>query len=414
MTDVIVLGAGIVGVSAAIHLARRGRSVLLVDRCAPGRETSFGNAGLIQREAVRPYAFPRSIVALLRIARNTGTEAHYHPSALPGYASALAQYWWHSAPTRYRQIVASHAQLIAHSVTEHADLIVAAGAENLIRRDGYIELFRSPRAFDAAAAQAEADAAEFGVQSRILTRADVAQLEPDLKIALAGSVQWTQPWTVTDPGALVAAYARHFVALGGTIGLGDAAPLRQTASGWQVVTDDGPAEAAEVVLALGPWAHQATWRLGYRLPMFIERGYHQHYGVEAGARLRHWVFDAEPGYVLAPMDRGIRLTSGAEFAALSAPPTPVQLDRAEAIARDLFPLGQRLDPAPWMGARPCTPDMKPIIGAAPRHLGLWFAFGHGHHGLTLGPATGRLLAETMTGEPPFLDLAPYGAARFLR
>jgi D-amino-acid dehydrogenase len=157
-----------------------------------------------------------------------------------------------------------------------------------------------------------------------------------------------------------------------------------------------------------------TRRLGYRLPLFIKRGYHMHYDAAPGARLNNWILDAEMGYLLAPMQKGIRLTTGAEFAAHDASPTTVQLDGAERIARELFPLGDRIDPKPWMGARPCTPDMKPIIGPAPRHKGLWLAIGHAHHGLTLGPVTGRLLAEQMTGERPFLDLSPFAATRFTR
>ncbi|MNL59879.1 D-amino acid dehydrogenase small subunit [compost metagenome] len=113
------------------------------------------------------------------------------------------------------------------------------------------------------------------------------------------------------------------------------------------------------------------------------------------------------------MARGIRLTTGAEFAMRDAAPTPIQLGRAESAARELFPLGERLDPEPWKGARPCTPDMMPIIGKAPRHEGLWFAFGHAHHGMTLGPVTGRALAEAMTGEKTVIDIAPYRPERFL-
>ena len=112
------------------------------------------------------------------------------------------------------------------------------------------------------------------------------------------------------------------------------------------------------------------------------------------------------------MRRGIRLTTGVEFALRDAIRTPVQLGRAEPIARDLFPLGERLDVDPWMGARPCTPDTLPVIGRAPRHAGLWLAFGHAHQGFTLGPVTGRLLAEMITGDTPFVDPAPYAAERF--
>ena len=101
-----------------------------------------------------------------------------------------------------------------------------------------------------------------------------------------------------------------------------------------------------------------------------------------------------------------------EFADRDAPPNPIQLARDEPLARELFPLGERLESAPWLGRRPCLPDMVPVIGRGERHHGLWFAFGHAHHGFTLGPVTGRLLAELMTGETPFTDPSLYAAGRF--
>jgi D-amino-acid dehydrogenase len=124
------------------------------------------------------------------------------------------------------------------------------------------------------------------------------------------------------------------------------------------------------------------------------------------------VVDTEKGYVIAPMQGRLRLTTGVEIARRDAPPTGIQLERVERIAKPLFGLGARVDPKPWLGMRPCTPDMRPVIGAAPRHPGLWFAFGHNHHGLTLGPVTGRLLAEMMTGATPFTDARPYRPERF--
>ena len=127
--------------------------------------------------------------------------------------------------------------------------------------------------------------------------------------------------------------------------------------------------------------------------------------------LRQPLLDAERGYVLAPMRQGLRLTTGAEFAALDAPPTPLQLPKAERCARELLDFGPALDTTPWLGARPCTVDMLPLVGAAPRHRGLWVHFGHGHQGFTLGPVTGRLLAEIMSRETPFTDPVPYSPQR---
>jgi D-amino-acid dehydrogenase len=169
-----------------------------------------------------------------------------------------------------------------------------------------------------------------------------------------------------------------------------------------------------VVIALGPWAREAVQRLGYRLPLFVKRGYHREYQYLPGGVLNRPVLDVDVGYLLAPMRRGTRLTTGAEFAHLASPVNEAQLKGTEAVARELIALGERLDREPWMGARPCTPDMKPVIGRAPRHENLWFAFGHCHQGLTLGPVTGRLVAELMVGEKPFVDPHPFGVERLLR
>jgi D-amino-acid dehydrogenase len=124
------------------------------------------------------------------------------------------------------------------------------------------------------------------------------------------------------------------------------------------------------------------------------------------------VIDVENGYAMAPMEQGIRVTSGAEFADRDAPATPAQLRRLMPAAQALFPLGEPVEDEPWMGSRPCFADSRPVIGRAPRHPGMWLAYGHGHVGLTLGPATGRLIAEMIMGDVPFCDPAPYAPERF--
>ena len=170
--------------------------------------------------------------------------------------------------------------------------------------------------------------------------------------------------------------------------------------------------AREAVVALGPWSDLVFAPLGYSIPLSVKRGYHLHLKPRGNAVLNHPVLDADQGFLLAPMDRGIRVTTGVEFVRRDAPPTPVQVERALPKAHALFPLGEPVDARPWMGARPCLPDMLPVIGKAPRHQGLWFDFGHQHHGLTLGPVTGRLLAEMMTGQTPFADPGPFAVERF--
>ncbi len=399
-----------VGISTALHLQKRGRAVVLLDRRGAAEETSYGNAGLIQREGVYPYGFPHDFGALLRYGLNRTIDAHYHPSALPRLAPFLWQYWEHSRPARHAEVARRYATLIQHCVSEHDALAAAAGAQALIRRTGWIKAFRTEQERDRRFVEAERWRREFDINFRALDAAALRQMEPHIAPVLSGGIHWTDPASVDDPQGLALAYLALFQRLGGQFLQGNALDLTQDAGQWRL----GEIQAGAAVIALGPWAETVTRKLGYRLPLAVKRGYHMHYRAAGEAKLNHPLLDTERGYFLAPMRRGIRLTTGAEFALRQAMKTPVQLGRAEPIARELFPLAERLDAEPWMGSRPCTPDMLPVIGKAPRHRGLWFAFGHAHHGFTLGPATGRLVAELVTGEPPFVDPAPFAPERLER
>ena len=410
--DVVVLGAGIVGICVALHLQKRARSVVLLDRRGAAEETSFGNAGLIQREGVYPYGFPHDFGALLRYGFNRTIDAYYHPSALPQLAPFLWKYWRHSRPARHAEQAKRYSKLIEHCVLEHDALAAEAGATGFIRRTGWMKIFRTARERDKRFAEAERWRAEFGINARLLDAKALQDMEPHVAPVLVGAIHWTDPVSVDDPQGLGLAYLRRFEQLGGRFVQGNAASLAAEGSGWSVRTVQGPLGATAAVIALGPWSDVATRALGYDLPLAVKRGYHMHYRAAGEAKLNYPMLDTERGYFLAPMRRGIRLTTGAEFALRDAIRTPVQLGRAEPIARDLFPLAERLDTEPWMGARPCTPDMLPVIGPAPQHKNLFFAFGHAHHGLTLGAVTGRLIAELVTGEAPFVDPAPYAAGRF--
>jgi D-amino-acid dehydrogenase len=412
--DVMVLGAGMVGVSAALHLQKRGRDVVLIDKHgAAGEETSYGNAGLIERASVFPYMFPRDVTHILRYALNRSTESYYHLSALPTVLPWLWRYFRASTPEGALHSARAALPLIERSLAEHEALIEEAGTPELLRRTGWIKLFRSQASLDDGIADLERARKFAGITADVLDPAAIEAREPHLAGSFAGAIHWGAPGFVPDPGKLAKTYADLFVRNGGRLLAGDARTLEQDGQGWRLRDAQGNAVIArEVVVALGPWSDLVFRPLGYKIPLGIKRGYHRHYTPRGNAVLNHPVLDADRGFLLAPMNRGIRLTTGAEFARLDAPPTPVQLERALPAARDLFPLGEAVDPKPWMGARPCLPDMLPVIGKAPRHPGLWFDFGHHHHGLTLGPATGRLLAEMMTGEVPFADPTPFAAGRF--
>jgi D-amino-acid dehydrogenase len=410
-TDVIVLGAGIIGTSIAVHLAKRGLSVALVDRGAPGEGTSYGNAGIIEGNTVFPAAFPASFVELVRIAAKRSPVANYHLGFLPRIAPWLLSFRAASQPARLIETAQTMRSLFAHAVAEHEMLAAEAGADGHLGRRGWLKLYRTEGAFAAQAAERDV-AQRFGITNVLLDRDAALALEPSLTGRFRHAVHWTGAVSVDNPLALTRAYAARFAVLGGLTLSGDACTLHRSDRHWRVETAAGPVDAGDVVIALGPWALDVLSPLGITLPLAVKRGYHWHFRPQGNAVLSRPVLDVENGYNLAPMEQGIRLTTGVEFAARDAPPTPVQFDRLLPAARGLFPLGAAVEPKPWLGARPCFADSRPVIGRAPGQRGLWLAFGHGHWGLTLSAVTGRLIAEMMTGATPVCDPKPYSAERF--
>ena len=410
-TQAIVLGAGIVGTSVALQLAKRGVLVTLVDRRGPGEETSYGNAGVLEGNTLFPHAFPSRMTALLRLMFKRAPEANYHLSFLPKIAPWLLAYRANTTVQKSLEFAEQMRPLFSHAISEHESLMTESGATRYLRKDGWIKLYREEASFESNARERDL-AVTLGLEHRVLDVDETRALEPSLSPVFRRGVHWPGAASVSNPLAVTKAYAARFTALGGVILRGDARSLARVDGKWRVTTEAGVLDAPEAVVALGPWAPDVLGPLGIQAPLKWKRGYHHHFKPQGNAGLTRPVVDVDNGYCLAPMEQGIRLTTGAEFADRDAPPTPVQFGRLMPDAKRLFPLGDPVEAEPWLGSRPCFADSKPVIGPAPGQAGLWLAYGHAHWGLTLGPITGRLIADLMTGATPFCDPAPYSVTRF--
>lgn len=394
MAEIIILGAGMVGIGAALALQDADHQVVLVDRGPPGQETSHGNAGIIQVEAAEPYALPRYPGTLLRYAFGLSNDVAYDWRGLAAATPALFAYFRASAPRRLAATASVYALLTARAVADHEPLIAAAGAEALVRRGGYYAIYRSDAALARELREAERLHRDYGVAFRALDAAALAKEEPALKGGLPGALHWLDPWSIRDPRALVQAYVRLFAERGGRLVTGDALSLAQTGAGWQVTTAAGRVTAERAVVALGPWSPDLLKGFGYRIPMIWKRGYHGHFTMQRPPNLP--LLDAANGVVASSMAQGLRITTGAEITDRAAPAHFGQLERGLAGLREILDIGDSVPQSRWFGHRPCLPRMLPLVGEAPRHKGLWFDFGHGHQGFTLGPTTGLILAELMT------------------
>jgi len=408
--DVVVLGAGIVGVSAAYAARQRGMSVVLVDRREPGSETSYGNAGILSSGSISPLNNPSLWKALPKYLTNQHAALRWNPAWAIRNAGWVLRFLANATSANTRPRAAALHGLIGASLKLHREWIVKANAGHRIRETGWLKAWRSDSVEAAKAEQALLT--EFGIQSELLDRQAISALEPDIVPVYKVGLLHTQTASVDSPGAVVKAYARMFAGFGGQTRQSDIKSIIPEGEGWRVVLTDGEIGARHVVVALGPWSAELLRPLGYRVPLAFERGYHREFKPNASRSLRRPIHDADGAFLMTSMENGIRVTSGVELTALDAPSSYAQLDAVVPMARGVVEFG---DPVgqPWRGARPTLPDSLPMIGPAPRHSGLWLAFGNQHIGFTTGPATGEAVAAMISGAPPPFDAAPFSPSRYL-
>jgi len=412
-SDCYVLGAGMVGISCALELQRRGHRVTLADRRGPGEETSSGNAGILSYSNITPLASPALWSRMHRLALNRENDLRLHYPHLPLLLPWFLRFLWRCRRDTYLRDGEAMAVLTRASIELHERWIAEAGAGALANRSGGLKLYRDHRSFQRDALEREL-LERCGIRHRLLDADEIYELEPDLNPVFDKAVLIDDTVSIRDPRKLCQAYAKCFVEAGGEILRAEAKSLRQAGTGWELATDRGSEYADRLVICLGAWTPGLIGGLGYRNPLAIERGYHTLVEPAGGKRLSRAIFDVDSSYVMSPMEMGYRVTSGSNIVRGETRDDPRQLERALPRVREAFPVERVLLDVPWMGRRPTVPDTLPIVGRAPRHQNLWLAFAHSHMGFTLGPVTGMLIANFIDGREQPFSPAPCDPARYLR
>ena len=407
----LVLGAGMVGVSCALALQKRGIAVTLIDRKEPGRETSYGNAGVLASSSIVPLNNP-SLYA--KIADYLGNR---HPALNLSWRRAfirpgwLLRFLWEARPSQAAARIAALQALTASTVDRHRALMTEAGVAHRLRENGTLKLWRTEAGH--AGAQAEHDFLKrHGIASQILDRQGISAVEPSLNPIFPVGLLIPSVGSVDSPGAVTAAYAALFSERGGRIERAEVTALARQGAGWRASTTKGAFDADIAVVALGPWSGDLLEPLGLDPRLDVERGYHRHLKPQPGTNRARPVYDVDGAYYMAPMEQGYRITSGVDLSFRDAPDNHRQIDSATASAREAFPLGEVIGET-WRGARPTLPDSVPMIGEAPRHPGLWLAFGNQHIGFSTGPITGEMIAAMVCREKPPIDPAPFRPGRYI-
>ena len=409
---VLVIGAGMVGVSAALALQQEGLAVALVDRGAPGEGASFGNAGLLAASSNVPVNTPGLIRRAMKMLADPLPALHLRWSYLPRMAPWLLAYL-RRCDAATATMTAAHIDLLIHDCLDrHRALAKGTKAAQRIRSMPYLFAYPGHAAYEADGFTWSLRRAA-GWQWTMVTGAAVRDLEPELAPRYdCLAVFENQHGFISEPGAYVGELADAFVERGGRL-------IRASVQDFDFVagrpvaaiTDQGRLPFQTAVIAAGAWSARLTAKLGIKIPLEAERGYHVEFK-DPSVRPRHSIQISDGKCVATPMDHALRIAGLVEFGGLEAGPSTRPGEVLRARAKALLPALEFTEQSEWLGHRPATSDSLPVIGPTKKHDNIHLAFGHAHVGLTGGPRTGQLIADGIVGRRPNIDLTAYRPERF--
>ena len=407
---IVVIGAGIVGVSAAIWLTRSGLRVTLIDKSAPGQGTSFGNAGVLASCSVVPVTAPGLAFKGPKLLLDPSFPLFLRWSYLPRLAPWLLRYLGHANDNDTRRISNGLAPIVGDSVEQHKALSEDGAASRYMVPSDYSFAYADRAAFDADAYTWQLRRAA-GFEPEVLEGGSVQEYDSAFGPAVGLLAVMHDHGYITDPGGYVAALAETFKGMGGRFVTAEVKDFDLSGGAVRaVLTDQGRFDCDHVVLSAGVWSKPLAAKLGLKVPLESERGYHIVFRQPANGP-KSPAMVAAGKFVATPMDAGLRCAGIVEFGGLDAGPSKAPLRLLRKTVERTFPDLTYADSEEWLGHRPAPTDSLPLIGEIGQS-GVYTAFGHHHIGLTGGPKTGRLVAGLIAGDRPNIDLSAYNPNRF--
>ncbi|MEP3296128.1 NAD(P)/FAD-dependent oxidoreductase [Tateyamaria sp.] len=412
-TDIIIIGAGVIGISVALEMQARGRQVHVIDAERVGAGASQGNAGAFAFSDVLPLATPR----IMRHAPRWLLDPMGPLSVPPSYALRIApwlwKFWRASRPSKFAQSVSAQSDLMALSQAALERQIKRVDGEHLMRREGQLQLYDTKRSFDGSLAEWDLRKS-LGIAFDLIQSAGaLADIQPGLATQFQYGV-YTPDWMNTvNPKTWVAYLANSFVQGGGTISIGKAQKIAVDEVNVSVDTDTKTIHAGQIVVAAGAHSHQLARTIGDIIPLETERGYNTTLPTGAFDLNTHLSF-ADHGFVVSKIDEGVRVGGSVELGGLTAPPNYKRATHLLNKAAKFLPTLDTNRGAQWMGFRPSLPDSLPVISRSNKSRNVIYAFGHGHLGLTQAAATAEIAADIANDTPTPVGIAPFAANRFMR
>lgn len=409
---VLVIGAGIVGLSCALHAQRRGHAVTVIDPRGFAGGASHGNAGVIAVSECVPIGTPELLRQTPALLFGANSPLTLRWAYAPRMVNWLYRFMRACTPSQVTHAMQALAALLRHARAAHDSLALHASCENAIVERGWIKAFESDATYEASLVDIDRMRSH-EVDCTYLDRDALLAREPNLAPLFKHAIVHSDCAQIADPGGYTAAFGAAFLRNGGEFIRAEVESLvcrGGTVSGVRTQTETY--EADVYVLAAGAWSKKLAQDAGSTIPLDTERGYHVVLSANPSELASAPILWAEHSVVMSPGPEGLRVTNSVEFAGLTRGPDFQKLrDKIPAIRRAYVKAPGHVT-AQWLGFRPSMPDSIPVIGVAPKADNLVFAFGHGHLGLTLGPLTGHIVASLIDGQQTTFDLAPYSAGRF--
>jgi glycine/D-amino acid oxidase-like deaminating enzyme len=409
---IAIIGAGVVGVACARALQRDGHRVTIYDPQPPGRGASFGNAGHIAIDHIRPLSRLDIVGQVPRMLMDPLGPLCIRWRDAPSLVPWLARFALASRPAQVERGTAALASLMHGVTAAWSEEVKGSNLAGLFRAKGTLVVYHTDAAFAAGEAE-RAILKKHGIAVETMDGDAARARAPGLGPHIRHATCYPAAQHVVDPYALVTGLAEAFLREGGRIELQAVSGCEAGPDGavTAISTSYGRVPVDAVVLAAGLGSRDIAGRFGLSLPLVAERGYHVMLD-PAGAKFDLPVTWGEYGFVLTPMESGIRLAGTVELGSATAPPSWARAELLITNARRLFPELIGAETSRWMGIRPTVPDYLPVIGPSPRHRNVFVATGHQHIGLTTATMTARLVRDLIAGKTPEIDIAPFSPGRF--
>lgn len=408
---VVVIGAGIVGCSAALWLQRDGHQVTIIDKSGPGEGASKGNASVIATESCLPVAYPGILWDVPKYLSDPLSPLAIRWSYLPKLAPWLWKFVRSATPANVEQVSIALRTLLVEALGAHKELATAAGCRDIIQETGWLGIFESDAKWQSSQSDFELQRRR-GIKIEILRGEEIRQFEPSLQPIYKHAAYFPENSYVLDNFRLVRSLAEDVTRNGGKVVKDEIVDFEIGARGpTAAIGKNGRYPCDAVVVTAGAWSRKLSARLGETVPLETERGYHVTLP-NAEKRPRMPLYSGDYSFAITPLDIGLRFAGTVELGGLDLPPNPGRNDVLIRHGRRMFGELNETGRSDWMGFRPSMPDSKPVIDRGRRFKNTFYAFGHGHIGLTLGPITGKLIADLVNDRKPGIDLAPFAVDRF--